>query len=388
MMKKSIFVLGAYGCGNRGDDAILQSICELFPEWEICAANGSYCDVSAFLPVKTANCRLNEGFSLSVLCSMAKDSLRMFWKIAKSDALVFGGGSLIHDLTPYNLPFLFLWHLWAKMLRKKVFYFSMGVGPVKTPFGKKLCRWFLSGADGLFVRDQRGFEICQQLGLANACMTADAAFAVQTKNQCGKRTLRDLGLEEKNYLCVTASQWFQSSNFWKKDSMDFSAQIENFAACVKAAGEQLHLPIVFVPTVMHDGSLGETLQAKLTGMDFRMVPVQWNCKEMAEIVENAAFLLGVRMHSLIFAARQSVPFLALVYDEKVRQLLRILKMEQYSLPLETVTAQQVQEKLTVIMEQKDLLCDQLASQSTVLRNRVLASTEQMLCALDQTRSAP
>ena len=110
MNNKKMFVIGAYGCGNRGDDAILQSICELFPNWEICATNGRDCDVSAFLPVKTVRCILNEGFSIPVLFLMIKDAFVMMYEIARADVLVFGGGSLIHDLTPYNLPFLFFWH--------------------------------------------------------------------------------------------------------------------------------------------------------------------------------------------------------------------------------------------------------------------------------------
>ena len=49
---KKMFVMGSYGCGNRGDDAILQSICALFPDWDITAANGTYEDISKHLPVR------------------------------------------------------------------------------------------------------------------------------------------------------------------------------------------------------------------------------------------------------------------------------------------------------------------------------------------------
>ena len=105
-MAKKMFVMGAYGCGNRGDDAILQSICQLFPNWEICATNGAYENVGAFLHIRTVPCRLNEGFSLSILGSMIKDSFRLLREIAKADLLMFGGGSLVHDLTPYNLSLI------------------------------------------------------------------------------------------------------------------------------------------------------------------------------------------------------------------------------------------------------------------------------------------
>lgn len=374
-MKKRMFVMGAYGCGNRGDDAILQSICELFPDWEICAANGKTCDVSDFLPVSTVRCRLNEGFSVSVLFSMMKDAFHIMRAIAKADALIFGGGSLIHDLTPYNLPFLYFWHVYAKMLCKKVFYFSMGIGPLKTPLGQWLSRKLLCRADGLFVRDFRGLELCRQLGIHHAVLSADAAFAVTRKDQCQKSSLKELGLAEKGYFCVTASQWFQSSNFWKKDSMDFSSEVDNFAQCIAEAAERLRQPAVFVPTVMHDYSLGLELKRRMPELDLHLVPAELNCKAMAEIIENSSFLLGVRMHSIIFAARQSVPFLALVYDEKVNQLLRVLEMEKYSLPLEAATPEKVSRCLDAVLENQGEIAELLSQKSLALRNEVLRSRE-------------
>ena len=120
---KKIFVIGSYGCGNRGDDAILQSICEQFPQAQISATCGSYEKISSFLPVKDVSCRLNEGFSLSVLLSMLKDSFGMFKEVFCCDVLMFGGGSLIHDLTPYNLPFMYLFKTLAKIFHKKVCYY-------------------------------------------------------------------------------------------------------------------------------------------------------------------------------------------------------------------------------------------------------------------------
>lgn len=83
-MAKKMFVMGAYGCGNRGDDAILQSICQLFPNWEICATNGAYENVGAFLHIRTVPCRLNEGFSLSILGQYDKGFFQIVERNCKS----------------------------------------------------------------------------------------------------------------------------------------------------------------------------------------------------------------------------------------------------------------------------------------------------------------
>lgn len=372
-----MFVLGSYGCGNRGDDAILQGICEQFSEWEIYATNGAYEDVAKYLPVKTVPCRLNEGFSLSVLGSMIKDSLHMAAAIAKCDLLMFGGGSLIHDLTPYNLPFLFFWQTWAKLLRKKVCYYSMGVGPLKTTFGRRLCKKLLPYADAIYVRDYRGYNLCKELQIPNVELTADAAFAVIKSNSCGGKTLAEMNLVSKKYICVTGSQWFKSTNFWNRNELDFSENTKNFAYAVRIVAEKIRQPVVFVPTVIHDIVLGENLNILLHDIDFRIVPKDWNCKQMAEVIENSNFLFGVRMHSIIFAARQKVPFLALIYDEKVQQLLKYLELEELGLPLESLDNNLLTCKLDYTLSNQQKICKKLAQKTTQFSQNVLSSTQKL-----------
>lgn len=358
---KKVFVLGSYGCGNRGDDAILQSIVENLNSdtTEIYATSGKFEDIARWIPVKSIPCRLNEGFSIPVLISMCKSGLIMSLSILKSDMLIFGGGSLIHDLTPYNLLFMFLWHKIAKVFGKKVVYFCMGVGPIQTDKGKKLCKKYLSQADALFVRDQRGYDICQNLRIENVQMVKDSVFLLTEKNHCPSNPLNAMGLVKGEYVCVTASQWFDSVNFWNRNSIDFESQLKNFAECVRRLAQKTGKRVVFVPTVFHDAEIGVKIQNTLGKNTLIIVPAQYNSKEMAEIIENSYLLMGVRMHSMIFAAKQGVPFLPLIYDEKVSQLLQLLNMDKYSIKLSDATPSMVSEKLDSILENYANISDSL-----------------------------
>lgn len=336
-MSRRMLVIGCYGCGNRGDDAILQGICSLFPEWEITAFNGAFEDVSEYLPVRTVSCRMNEGASFSVICSLVWQLFSLIREVYHSDAVVYGGGSLIHDLTPYNLPFQFFWVRLAKLLGKKVYFFSIGIGPVKTKAGKKLCRRNLLRSEGVFVRDQRGFEICKGLEIWKAKITADAAFAICSQSSCREKALEYMHVEAHKYICVTACQWFRSENFWKRNQLDFSEETENLAFCIMEIYRELHMPILFVPTVADDILLGRQVEKLAPGVDFRLCPDHWNTNWMAAMIENSYLLIGMRMHSIIMAARQGVPFAAIIYDEKVNQLLYMMAMEQYGVALESIT---------------------------------------------------
>lgn len=102
-------------------------------------------------------------------------------------------------------------------------------------------------ADDLSVRDYRGSAVCEELGI-KAQLTADAAFGVKNKNACAGKTLQELGIKEKEYLCVTACQWFESSNFWKRKQMNFSEKEDNLAACIRELSRLFQKKVLFVPT--------------------------------------------------------------------------------------------------------------------------------------------
>ena len=371
-----MLIIGAYGCGNCGDDAIVQSICQQFHEWDICAANGACEDIGKLFHIRTVPCRLNEGFSLTVFISMLGDVFRIGRQVITSDVLMYGGGSLIHDLRPYNLPFMFMWHALAKLLHKRVYYFSMGVGPIETKLGKHLCKRFLKSADGLFVRDERGYQICSDLGLTKAVKTADAAFAYWVTEELPQEVANML---PEAYISVTGSQWFQSSNFWKRESMNFEDEVRLFANCIAEASKTWGLPVVFVPTVVHDRRLAADIKKYLADVDFRIAGEQgiWNCSIASRIIEKSTFLLGVRMHSIIFAARKGIPFMALIYDEKVRQLVNILGMETYSVSMEQMSVDAVSECIRRVQAERETISQQLTDKAQKLKALVEQSANQI-----------
>ena len=103
-MRKAIIV-GAYGCGNKGDDAILEGMLEkLKYNYRVIVLSGKYGGIKETFGVKTIKCRMNEGFSVPVLISLVGFMVQFIYNVISTDIVIIGGGSLLHDLTPYNLP--------------------------------------------------------------------------------------------------------------------------------------------------------------------------------------------------------------------------------------------------------------------------------------------
>ena len=334
--RSKIFILGAYGCGNKGDDAILQAICAQFPDCEIVSTTGNKLDVSSELPVKTVSCRLNEGFSARLLLSMAADSVSMLREIRRCDAFFFGGGSLIHDCSFYNLPFMFLWHGLARLLGKPVYYVCIGIGPVDSRRGKRLCAKWLRLADGVYPRDERGRRICDALGVP-CRRVCDAAFTFREKYVGKVSLLRRFSLTEGEYIVVTASEWMGNRNYFQDGASSESVRDTEarFTAALKAVSEQLPYPMVFLPSEARDIRVGTALEKALGGR-MRCLPIGLTCNETEGIAENCRMMIGMRMHPMIFALRHYTPALAIVYDEKVLEMMSLMGLSEYALSLDNL----------------------------------------------------
>lgn len=348
-----VFIVGAYGCGNYGDDAILQAICENLKEYEIITTTGRVKNIADELPVKSVPCRLNEGFSIHIFLEMIVDGARMMREIIFSDALLFGGGSLIHDLTIYNLPFMFLWQRIAALFKKPTYYVCIGIGPIDTNRGKKTAKKWLARAAGVFPRDQRGADFCQNNNILNSFPASDAAFSYTLRLSNRNELLNRFKLEDGNYICVTASRWLKNENYWRKeDEQNNRLIINNFLDCITAIQELLNRKVVFVPSEHRDFVLGEKMQA-WSKKDFIVLPTTLCCTEVEEIVESSYMVFGMRMHPLIFALRQGVPVISVIYDEKVRELMKKMDLLEFSIDLDRLTPDLAVEKVMLLEKNRE-----------------------------------
>ena len=125
---KRATVIGSFGCGNKGDDAILDGLQEIIGNYyEIVPTLGNYGRQKQHdKRVEYLSLRLNEGFSASVCLSVISFFHAYLMELRKTDIVIIGGGSLLHDLTVYNLPFYGVLQTLAQMMHKKVYYIGDG----------------------------------------------------------------------------------------------------------------------------------------------------------------------------------------------------------------------------------------------------------------------
>ena len=166
-------LVGNYGVGNIGDEALREYFLTEFPEIE-------WIVVSASPHGESEVPRLPFG-----LRSLIFPWWRTIAAIRSADALVFGGGSLFTDIESVWACLLWRSYAWvATLFRTPYFLAFQGAGPWKTALGRRLARTTYLGASFISVRDAESLKRVRDLGgVRDPVHTFDPAFALFARHQ-------------------------------------------------------------------------------------------------------------------------------------------------------------------------------------------------------------
>lgn len=147
-----VALIGNYGTGNVGDEALKEYFLTRFPEvqWVVLSASpeGDAAMSGGRRWIETQ--RLPFGLRSFV----GGGWLRTLRLLRDCDALVFGGGSLFTDVESVKAPLLWWWHARvARWLGVPIFLAFQGIGPLKTRVGKWCAGRVLGWSSYVSVRD-------------------------------------------------------------------------------------------------------------------------------------------------------------------------------------------------------------------------------------------
>jgi polysaccharide pyruvyl transferase WcaK-like protein len=136
-------LVGNYGVGNVGDEALRGYFLRVFPEvrWRVLSHN----------PVQDELPRVPTGPRSLLLTPW----WRTLFALRKADGMVFGGGSLFTDIESSRACFLWWCHAFVAWIFHKPYLLAFqGIGPFRTRRGEWLARWTLRHAGFVSVRDE------------------------------------------------------------------------------------------------------------------------------------------------------------------------------------------------------------------------------------------
>ena len=155
---RTYLLIGNYGVGNVGDEALKEYFLRTFPEvcWVPVSAKPTHLEVP----------RLPCGFRS--LFTPWWRTVVAYWRC---DGVVFGGGSLFTDTESSFAPFLWFGHAaLARLFRKPIFLAFQGVGPFRTRRGEWCARWVVRRTAFLSVRDVLSRERVERWKLHKKCI--------------------------------------------------------------------------------------------------------------------------------------------------------------------------------------------------------------------------
>ena len=302
----NILISGYYGFNNIGDESILRTVIdnlrEKLPNVEITVLSQS--------PAQTAE-------KYGVKAARRMNLWDIFHSVRRCDMLLSGGGSLLQDATSSRsiLYYLFILRL-GQLLRKRTFIYSQGIGPISSRRNRRYTAYVLRRTDGIVVRDEKSRDLLLELGVPDGIIhvTADPVIRVRTPGpELGLQILEEEGCPRRqDHLTVG---WAVKS---RKPNRTFLQEVEK---CILWLREEYGADSVLIP-FFHDEDVG-ICSAAAEHLDGQAGCLRRKhlSEETLSIIGCMDVLVGVRLHSLIYAAVMGVPMIGVSYDPKVESFL-------------------------------------------------------------------
>jgi len=286
---KTVLLCGYYGEHNLGDDALLAALLKQLP--------------SALTPLVTACDRVEVESRHGVTTVQRRSPREVLAALGRSDALVFGGGSLLQDSTSFqSLLYYAALILSARLQRKPVLLWAQGLGPLRRRRSRALVRALLPLITAISWRDADSAALARQLGRIDT-HAADAVWSLPRQQW--------LGRGGPIVVCWRPTDLLQSEG-WRPYLQALSALAE------ASSREVLWVPFhqdqdqTLLADLTAEGLIPQALVARS-----RQVKADTPQEAMA-LFRSASLVVAMRLHALILAALSGAPVAALSYDPKVQ----------------------------------------------------------------------
>lgn len=267
----------------------------------------------------------------------------------EADYIIYApGGSVINDRfwwrkqLEYLLPFIY-----SKVWKKPFYVSSPSIGP----FNKKkrirniIRKFIFNKIEYFFVREQQSKQYLNDIKVEkNVKVTIDSAFCDETNLFEQKDTL-NIDKKLVNFLneyqkvvgmTITELEW----NVKFKDNTELSKTI---SSVMKATIEKLRIEgigVILIPQLFGNQN-DSNLLMKYESKNTFLLSEKYDSDFQQYLISKLYMVIGFRYHSNIFAAKAGIPFLPVVYEEKMESFLDEAGLDKYSIKVEDISEERV-----------------------------------------------
>lgn len=303
-----VMISGYYGFDNLGDELILYVLVEELKR------QGAQVLVLSNNPQKT-----REDYGVRAIHRLAL--LEIIDELAHTQLLISGGGGLFQDVTGPMSPLYYggIIHL-ANYFEVPVSFFAQGVGPLTRQVSRMLAQSAFRRCETMTVRDEESADLVEALIDTRPEVTADPVWLLDIDRLVGTRLgapLRDtwnVGISLRPWPDLTEARLKKFADFLKELIEGSSRQVRFVLLPFQVGTDR---PIL--------EKLAHYLKDAPDGVD--MVVDMVHETDVLREIAHCDVLFGMRFHSLMLGVLSNVAVYGLVYDPKVRMLLRRLGLE-------------------------------------------------------------
>lgn len=305
---KRIVVVGYYGYYNSGDDAILTSICS-----DIKAI-----DSKAKITVLSNNPEAT-AHEYQVDAVYRFNFTQVTQVIREADILLLGGGSLLQDRTSTRSLYYYLFVVWyALRKKKKVLLYANGIGPIRKPLNRLATRLVVNRVDAITLREHLSKVQLDKMGIRKPWVevTADPVYALPIKAVDVSKVFEDEGIEmARPYVAVLFRSWHREDAYVRKMAkiLDIISQEHDL--------DILLVPMKYPADLIVSGEINKHMKEKAY-----LLEEKYDVQTLIGILGGARFVMGMRLHGLLYASLMHKPMIGFSYDPKIAYYLEELKM--------------------------------------------------------------
>lgn len=304
----------------------------------------------------------------------AFDASRSFMEFLKHlllcDLVFYGGCTLRQSASSEHASYPVAW-LWKMLVviifarvifRKKVVMSNIGIGPLTTPTERRVVRWILSQANFVSVRDEASHRTALKLGLSplGLYLVPDVVFA----NSLEKFPSNPEALSPSNSTRIALHL---------NDDVEYRDRHAAFMRNLAEALNQIHAD---TPVEIHALNTKDNL-ISLTECTSQLshIPVVFHeaqsAQEVAKVIAAVDVVLTEHFHSLVLSSILGKPFLGLIGNFAIRELVDYLDMDAHSVDINSPhPVNELTRKIRSVFADHENIAAHLTERSALLRMKL------------------
>jgi polysaccharide pyruvyl transferase CsaB len=360
-MRFKIGISGSYGGLNLGDEAILESIIGQI-------RNSVDAEITVFSRNAEDTGRRYKVERVVPVRKLGRKEVQP--DVERLDLLIIGGGGILYDAEAKTyLREAFI----AQETGVPYMIYGAGAGPLRDPAVQMEVQKALNGAAIVTVRDRPSLRTLEDAGLRREItVTADPALLLPAQ-ECTFDVLQAEGIDQARTLIGMSVREPGVAAPDIKEEHYHQLLADTADYLIDRYGSQ----VVFVPLEQKfDLHQAHAVGARMVWPNHaRILQGNYSPGQILTIMRHFEFVVGMRLHFLIFAALQGVPFVSLPYSKKVLGFIQELHIEEP--PLQYISSGRLIAHIDTAWDRRDRIREQIREFLPALQKRALQNSTLM-----------